>query len=621
MDKEKNKLIGAEIQAVPKDSPEIGINTDDSFTELIIDATEASSVDLSKLENFTTVTSSREQIYKTIETMTQDSVLSAVLRTYVEDSVCQNDAGQRIWVESSDKNVSTYVSFLLDSLNIDKKIYSWAYSLVKYGDVYVKLFRESDDKQFDLFKDQFKKENTVLNEDVIVRLHKPDDKYKNYVEMVANPASMFELDQFGKIAGYICAPSAVTTTYNPSKNTAFNYLQYQFNKQDVELYDADEFVHGCLEDNTSRIPEKVDLFIPNTTDPELDTENIETKEISYTVKRGNSLFADVFKIWRELSLIENSIMLTRLTKSSIVRVLNVDIGDMGKEQTAVFMNQLKNKIEQKTALNTDKTMSEYTNPGPIENTIYVPTHEGKGQITATTLGGDVDPKQLTDLEYFRDKLFASLGVPKQFFGFTDDAAGFNGGSSLSIISSRYGKTIKRIQSVLCQLVTDLINLFLIDRGLSSYVNNFVVKMQEPVTQEELDKREAANNKIRYIGDIMNQLSDIQTPSARLKVLKSLLSTTVNDPEIISVIQEEIEKLEDEEKSKTTPENEETDTEKKPFRPTRSSMSSPSEEKIDIDFNEPEAGPEVAVEVPETPEEGNSYLPSPDELSMDMTNNG
>ncbi len=96
MDKEKNKLIGAEIQAVPKDSPEIGINTDDSFTELIIDATEASSVDLSKLENFTTVTSSREQIYKTIETMTQDSVLSAVLRTYVEDSVCQNDAGQRI---------------------------------------------------------------------------------------------------------------------------------------------------------------------------------------------------------------------------------------------------------------------------------------------------------------------------------------------------------------------------------------------------------------------------------------------------------------------------------------------------------------------------------------------
>ena len=93
-------------------------------------------------------------------------------------------------------------------------------------------------------------------------------------------------------------------------------------------------------------------------------------------------------------------------------------------------------------------MTEYTNPGPIENNIYVPTHEGIGAISTSQIGGDVDVKSLADLSYYQDKLFGNLRVPKQYFGVTDDAAGFNGGSSLSIISSRYGKMIKRIQNTM-----------------------------------------------------------------------------------------------------------------------------------------------------------------------------
>ena len=47
----------------------------------------------------------------------------------------------------------------------------------------------------------------------------------------------------------------------------------------------------------------------------------------YTVRRGQSLLYNVFKIWRELSLLENSMLLNRVTKSSIIRVVNVEIGD------------------------------------------------------------------------------------------------------------------------------------------------------------------------------------------------------------------------------------------------------------------------------------------------------
>lgn len=239
-----------------------------------------------------------------------------------------------------------------------------------------------------------------------------------------------------------------------------------------------------------------------------------------------------------------SALLNRLTKSSLVRILNVNVGDMPKEQVRGYVQRLKEKIEQKSAIDTDKGMANYNNPGPIENTIYLPTYGDKGVVSVQAIGGDFDPKSLVDLEYFRDKLFGSLKVPKQFFGFTEDGAGFNGGQSLTILSSRYGKTIKKIQNVLCQLVTDVINLFLIDRGLDNYVNKFRVRMQTPVTQEEIDRRQNTDNRTRYVGDIMNQIGGlIEDKAFQLKIYKALISGVVSDSEVISLLQEYSESLE------------------------------------------------------------------------------
>lgn len=165
-------------------------------------------------------------------------------------------------------------------------------------------------------------------------------------------------------------------------------------------------------------------------------------------------------------------------------------------------------------------MNEYTNPGPMENNVYIPTRDGQGALSLQQVGGDYDPKTLTDIEYFRDKLFGALKVPKQYFGFTEDGAGFNGGQSLSIISSRYAKTIKRIQNTMVQTLTDAINLILIDKGLPHYINEFTLNMLPPTTQEDNDRRESLYNKVQLTQDIMNLVStDIDDRVTKLKVLK------------------------------------------------------------------------------------------------------
>lgn len=643
--KNKNSLKGTKIKAVPKQPKEIGIDLDKSFQNDLIDAAETSSIDISALEGFNTVAQTREQIYTLIDTMAQDSKISSILETYAEDVVEPNDKGQIVWCEADDANVMKYVNYLLESLDVDKHIYKWAYNFITYGDLYLRLYRESDYNKDPLFGDREKKPNfneyTQLNEDIQqiekdslkedirVNVHANDDHYVHYVEMVPNPGEMFELTRLGKTQGYIQASIRVQQTYD-NLTPITSYLKYKLKQKDIIAYDATDFVHACLDNSSNRVPETVDIY---SVDKDYDDNN-ESKSYSYTVKKGQSILYNSFRIWRELSLLENSVLLNRLTKSAIVRILNVDVGDMPKSQIKNFLARLKDKIEQKSALNVNHGMQEYTNPGAIENIIYIPTHGTQGQINASTIGGDVDPKSLIDLDYFQNNLYGSLRVPKQFFGLTDDAAGFNGGSSLSIISSRYGKSIKRIQNQLCQMITDLVNLLLYDKGLMAYINKFKIRMQTPITQEEIDRRTNKDQRIRFVGDLMNQLNDVENTTLKLKILKSLLTQVVNDDEVLGYIQEQIDQLEEEEKETGKPKETESSEEEpmfgrrdrgmEPFPenepiPTREPTPEeeiPSEEEIN---NEPFEPTEPNIETIGEPEE-DSYLPNPEELGFNAVEN-
>lgn len=611
-------LVNRKIDSAPRPKIETGIDDTNKLIQTIIDCFEhGTSIDMTQLEAFSNVSNSREQLYRLLDTMAEDSTVSSILEIYAEDTTETNDKGEKVWVESSDEEVSKYVGFLLDSMRIDKNIYKWAYHLCKYGDVYIRLYKKSEYEDDDLFPDANKddeddKDDNTLNEDVKIKLYHKADHFVNYVNMYHNPAEIFELTRFGKTYGYIQAET-MTTQMPKDQMTGYMmpFYKYQFKRNDVKIFPADNFVHGCLEDNSSRTPEKVSIFRDDDPDKE---------PYEYEVKRGQSLLYNTFKIWRELSLLENSLLLNRLTKSSITRVIGIQVGDMPEPQVRPYVQKIKQLVEQKTALNTGESMSEYTNPGPVENNIYMPVRGEQGTITTSQIGGDVDVKSIVDVDYFKDKFFSAVKVPKQYLGDTDDAAGFSGGTSLSLISSRYAKTIKRIQSVLCQMITDLINVMLLDKGFDSYINKFTIRMQEPTTQEEIDRRDSTLNKIQVVSDIMGVLSDVEDTETRLKILKSLLSDVLlSNTEVIALLQEEIDKLEQ------TGEDEMSD------------LDDEDNEPLDLgnDFGPPHGGgrpdrdlgnedmpelPDLEATETEAPDMGET-LPTADELGIDMTGIG
>lgn len=599
-----NKKIKSEV--VPDRKRDIDL--DKTLYSNIIGAAASSQFDINSFNSLSQTATNRNELYNMIDSMCEDGTISAVVETYAEDATERNENGDIVWVESSKPEVAKYVEFLLDSLNVNKNIFKWTYSLCRYGDVYLRLYRESDYDD-ELFNN---KKNKELNENLKIIDYKKSDRYATYMEMVANPAEMFELTRLGKTVGYVKAPIQGGTIKKDDLTQYMNFV-YNFKQQDLELYPATEFVHAALEDDIGREEETVNIYLNNK-----DYES-QSNAKTYKVRRGNSLLSNIFKIWRELNLLQTSVLLNRLTKSSIVRMINIEVGDMPKEDVTKVLMDVKRLIEQKSAINKNTGMSEYTNPGPIENNVYIPTHEGKGAVTTSQIGGDVDVKSLADLDYYQNLLYGALRVPKQFFAQTDDSTGFNGGSSLSIISSRYAKMIKRIQTTMIQAITDAINLLLIDKQLDSYVNEFKIHMLIPVTQEEIDRRDNLSNKVQLTSDIMNMLSDIEDTGSKLKIIKVLLKNIVDDNEVIEIIQQEIDKLEQENSEEVDIENDNDYSEDEISGTSEPEISFDNSPKQDLnDTILPQEGsPETFEKSDNEVVLSDNKLPSPAELGVDM----
>lgn len=605
-----DSIYGNKIKKVTPEGKESDVGVSDVMYDNIIQSGINSTIDLSGINSLSQQATTRNEMYNIYDTMCEDGQISAVIKTYAEDATQRNAEGNIVWATSNDSNIAYLINYYIDSLNIDKNIYKWAYSLCKYGDLYIRLYRESE------YDDAiFGKRNRNLTEDVKIKAFKKNDKYAHYVEMVTNPAEMFELTKFGKTVGFIKSPVDGVIVRSQNNIDFMNYA-YKFKRNDITIYPPTEFVHAAIEDNVSRYEESVNIFL---NDSDYDNDN---NAYSYTVKRGQSLLSNVYKTWRELQLLEASVLLNRVTKSSIVRLINVEVGDMPKENVAKTLMGIKQMIEQKAAINKGSGMSEYTNPGPIENNVYVPTHDGVGAISTTQIGGDVDVKSLADLEWYLNKLYGSLQVPKNFFSQNDDAAGFNGGQSLTIISSRYAKTVKHIQNILTQLLKDIFNLILLDKGLDSYINNFEVHIQPPVTQEDIDRMENQSTKVQLSRDIMDMLSDIEDAPARLKILKSLMKNIVTDPDIIKELDEQIELAIAEKEPVEEPEQNNTDSEddSEIFSLKDEDESSITDDSEDTEKSDDDMYTDINTDEGDTAEKSyDTILPSPDQLGIDLVN--
>jgi len=156
---------------------------------------------------------------------------------------------------------------------------------------------------------------------------------------------------------------------------------------------------------------------------------------------------------------------------------------------------------------------------------------------------------------------------------------------------------------------------LIDKGLQSYLGKFTIKMQPPTTQEEIDRRENTVGRIGIVRDVMDLLTDVDNPATKLKILKILLSNVISDSDITSLLEEQIDELEQPGLSETS--QEEEDLGLGSSSNIGSDIGLGENEPLDLDT---ELGLETETEI--SPEEEEDILPTPEEAGEgeDFTDN-
>lgn len=607
------------FKVVPAQPQNIGVSDNDIIDMLGEDESLQKLIDSSILSTFRDIGDKREFQYRMYDEMAKDVLISSALDLYADDATEYADDGRVIWGESTDANVSKTVNEIISSLKLDESAWGHIRSLIEYGDLYLETFRFSDgdllmgrtylERNSDnkSLVEAVNAKQAKISEDVIVNAYGEADRLESYIEAAANPAEIFELVKRGKTVGYIKSKIS-----QESGSTNFN-TNYRFNySDDVQIYDATKYVHCYLPNTSARTKESVQIFrdLPANSKRKL-SDAKKQEALEFNVRRGRSILFDVFKVFRELKLLEDSVLLTRVTKSSIVRIIEVEVGEMGKTAVAQTLQRVKSLMENKPSMTEGGEMKEYASPSALENNIYVPTRGGKGHISAETLGGDYNPSDFPDLDYFLNKVCSGLKIPKPFLNFMDDNAGFSGGESLAKVSSRYAKTIKRIQNAYIQGIKTLVNIILLDRGMDAYVNNFDIKMQSPSTIEDSERIEMTSNKVQLIADIMNALSDLSDEKDRLKVLKSLLARYLGNEEVTQLLDEIIEKLES-----TSPDEANPDVD----------ISMEDEMNMDMPMSEPAdmpsslSGPSSAPTNEPIPSNDEDQLPNPHDMDIDFTDN-
>ena len=267
----------------------------------------------------------------------------------------------------------------------------------------------------------------------------------------------------------------------------------------------------------------------------------DAKKEYYTLRRGESYLDNARIAWQVLSALEDILMLTRMTRSMLYRIFSVEVGNKGDAETTRILNQLKNRIKFDETINVkEKVYNSDVRQIPLADSIFIPTRNGIGAIDIKTVGGDVNLRDAVDLDYFKDKLFAALRIPKAFLGFSDEGTGGMINTSLTRMDIRYARTIRGIQNVLAAGLKDLCLKYLkLTRPESTLeeLPDFKIVFTSINTEEDSQRNETKKVQIETLDKLLETFENMQVSVADIPELRNALIKEYIGSDYLEIIKE------------------------------------------------------------------------------------
>lgn len=236
---------------------------------------------------------------------------------------------------------------------------------------------------------------------------------------------------------------------------------------------------------------------------------------------GTSVLEKSRRIWKQLILSEDSMLVYRVTRAPERRVYKIYVGNIDDADVGAYVNAIADRFK-RTPIVDPKTGQIDLRFNQLSNDqdYFIPVRNEDAPNPIDTLPGATNLDQIADIEYLRANLFTSLRVPKQFLNF-DESTGE--GKNLALQDIRFSRTINRIQQSMLQELNKIaiIHLFLL--GFEEDLDNFTLTLNNPSTQAKMLEVENLQTKITAfkdaVSDAGNGFGAMSMVRAKRKILE------------------------------------------------------------------------------------------------------
>jgi hypothetical protein len=200
---------------------------------------------------------------------------------------------------------------------------------------------------------------------------------------------------------------------------------------------------------------------------------------------GKSILEGGRKIFKQLLLMEDAMLIHRIMRAPEKRVFKVDIGNIPPGEVDQYISQMMNRMKKIPFV--DEKTGQYNLRFNMQNILedfYLPVRGAQSATTIETLPG-LQYQAIEDVQYLLGKLFAALKVPKAFMGYDETT---EGKATLAALDIRFARTIERVQRIILSELTKIAVVHLYSQGYENAdLVNFELSLTGPSIVYEQEK--------------------------------------------------------------------------------------------------------------------------------------
>ena len=237
---------------------------------------------------------------------------------------------------------------------------------------------------------------------------------------------------------------------------------------------------------------------------------------------GRSMIEAARKIFKQLVLMEDAMLIQRIMRAPERRIFKIDVGNIPPHEVDQHIQNIISKMKKVPFV--DQATGEYNLEYNMQNMLedfYLPVRGGDSGTTIENLPGLGNEGQIEDIEYLRNKMMAALKIPKAFLGYDE---GVEGKSTLAAEDIRFARTIERVQRIITAELTKMAIVHLYAQGFKDEdLINFEIQLTSPSIIYEKQKVDLLTTKMALAKDMIDS-----TLFSRKHVYESIFGLTTDE---------------------------------------------------------------------------------------------